>query len=554
MKRIKEATILALSMSILTGCGNSNSSVTKAQTSGEDTVVTVAQATDVISWDTCIATDGTSFLAQMMFTSGLMKTGDDGLPQCDLAEDYTVSEGGLVYTFTIRDDAVWSNGDEVTADDFVYAWKRLIDPDTASEYNWLLETMNIEGAGAYDPDSGLSIDDLGAKAIDDKTLEVTLTKPTGFFLSLCAFPCTFPLNEKFVEECGDQYATSSENLLACGEYVLKEWNEGESFTFELNKDYWEYDELVDSGVVNTVTYRIITDTQTALMEYESGNIQVVTLSGEQVTANKSNPGYTPKLNAFNFYLSCNINNTDDKTLKNENARKAMSYALDRETIAEALNDGSVAAEGIIPFDLANNPDGSGSDFRDDNGKLVSYDVDTAKEYYLKASEELGTDTISIELLYGTDEGDSVIKAAEQIQSFLEEVGFSVTMNANPKKTRLSLMSDHDYQVALTRWGPDYADPQTYMDLFISTNASNNAGGYNSEEYDALIQEAECGTVSDEERWNDFLEAEKILIEEDMGVIPVYQSGGAMLISPSITGIVFHQIGGDDYKHIKLTGK
>lgn len=552
MVNLRKPFITALALTMLAGCSSSSTTETATASSSSTTKdsVTIAQATDVISWDTCIATDGTSFLAQMMFTSGLMTTGSDGLPREDLAESYEVSDDGLVYTFHLREEAVWSNGDPVTADDFVYAWKRLIDPDTASEYNWLLETMNVVGAGAYDSESGLSLDDLGVKAVDDKTFEVTLTKPTGFFLSLCAFPCTFPLNEAFVEEKGDQYATSADNLLSCGEYKLVEWKEGESFTFELNENYWEYEDLVADDIVSTVSYRVIQDTQTALMEYESGNIQVVTLSGEQVTANKDNDGYTPKLNAYNFYLSCNINNTDDPTLKSENVRKAMSYALDRETIASALNDGSVAAEGIIPFDLANNPDGSGNDFRDDNGALVSYDEDKAKEYYEAACEELGTDSISIELLYGSDEGDSVIKAAEQIQSFLEEVGFSVTMNANPKKTRLSLMSDHDYQVALTRWGPDYADPQTYMDLFVSTNSSNNAGGYNNAEYDSLVAEAESGTVSDEERWADFLEAEKVLIEEDMGVIPVYQSGGAMLISPEITGIIFHQIGGDDYKHIK----
>ena len=553
MAKLKKSITSALALTMLAGCSSSTAASEKTSSSSggaNNDVVTIATATDVISWDTCIATDGTSFLAQMMFTSGLMWTGEDGLPECDLAEDYTVSDDGLVYTFTIRDDAVWSNGDPVTANDFVYAWRRLIDPDTASEYNWMLSTMNVKGAEAYDPESGAAVEDLGIVALDDKTLEITLTKPTGYFLSLLAFPTQFPLNEEYVEGLGDQYATSADNLLSCGAYVIKDWTPGESYSFVLNENYWDYDNMVADGIVNEVDYRVIQDTQTALMEYEAGNMQVVTLSGEQVTANKDSDGYTAKLNAFNFYLSCNINNTDDETLKSVNVRKAMSYALDRDTIADSLNDGSIAAEGIIPFELASNPDGSGNDFRADNGALVSYDVDEAKKYYEEACEELGTDSISIELLYGSDEGDSVIKAAEQIQSFLEAAGFEVSLNAKPKKERLNLMSDHDYQVALTRWGPDYADPQTYMDLFVSTNTSNNSGGYDSEEYDALVAEAESGTVSDVDRWNDFLEAEKVLISEDMAVIPVYQSGGAMLISPDITGIVFHQIGGDDYKHIK----
>lgn len=550
MKNLRMAMITALSITLLAGCSSTNSSSSSTASSDvkKDTV-TIATATDVLSWDSSLATDGSSLTAERMFTSGLMVTGDDGLPECDLAEDYTVSEDGLVYTFTIKDDAVWSNGDPVTANDFVYAWKRLIDPDTGSDYNWLLETMNVVGAEAYNPDSGLSVDDLGVKAIDEKTFEVTLTKPTGYFLSLLVFPSTFPLNQSYVEEKGDQYATSAENLLACGVYKLKEWKEGESFTFELNEEYWNYDKLVEDGVVNTIIYRVINDTQTALMEYEAGNMQVVTLSGEQVTANKDSDGYTPRLTAYNFYLSLNINNTDEETLKNGNVRKAMSYALDRDTIADSLNDGSIASTGIVPQDFAYNPDGSGDDFRKNNGALVSYDLDQAKQLYETACEELGKDSISIELLYGTDEGDSVIKAAEQIQAFLEEVGFDVTLNGKPKKERLSLMNEKDYEVALTRWGPDYADPQTYLDLFTSTTPTYNYGGYSNAEYDALVSEAESGTVSDEERWEDFLKAEKILIEEEMGAIPVYQSGGAMLISPEITGIVFHQVGGDNYKHI-----
>lgn len=549
MANFKKVVTGGLALAMLAGCSSGSKTSTTSGTSSTGGKVTVATATDVISWDNHIATDGTSFIAQSMFMGGLMALDANGLPVEDLAESYEVSDDQLTYTFHIREDAKWANGDDLTAEDFVYAWKRIINPDLASEYAFILETANIVGAGAYDPSSGLSVDDLGVEATDDKTLVVTLDKPTGFFLSLLAFPSFFPLNEEFVEGLGDQYATSAENLLACGPYVLDEWNAGESYTFSLNEDYWNYDELSKDGTASTVTFKVIQDTQSALMSYEAGDMQVVTLSGEQVTANESTDGYTARLQGYNFYLSLNVGHTDDPTLQNLNVRKAMSYALDRETIASSLNDGSVAAEGIIPFQLAYNPDGSGNDFRDDNGPVVEYDAEQAKEYYDKACEELGTDTIELEFLYGTDEGDSVIKAAEQIQSFLEEVGFSVTLNAKPKKERLNLMNEHDYQVALTRWGPDYGDPQTYMDLYVSTNTANNSGGYSNKEYDAFVADAESGNVTDEERWQDFLDAEKILVQEDVGIIPVFQAGGAMLISPSISGIEFHSAGVDNYRHI-----
>ena len=232
--------------------------------------------------------------------------------------------------------------------------------------------------------------------------------------------------------------------------------------------------------------------------------------------------------------------------QNENVRKAMLFAIDRDSLVKSLNDGSIAAEGIIPWKLAANPV-SGADFREDQGSLVAYDVDKAKEYYAKACEELGMDKLTINLLYGTNEGDSVIKAAEQVAYYLEEVGFEVNLVAKQKKERLALMTDGDYDVALTRWGPDYADPQTYMDLFVSTNTSNNAGRYNSAEYDANVAAAEA-TTDLAERWQYFLAAERNLVADDAGDIPVFQAGGAMIIRPGVTGIQFHSAAVDNYRH------
>lgn len=233
--------------------------------------------------------------------------------------------------------------------------------------------------------------------------------------------------------------------------------------------------------------------------------------------------------------------------QNENVRKAIAYAIDREAVAKSLNDGSVAAEGIIPFKLASNPV-TGADFRDDAGKIVSYDVDQAKQFYATACEELGKKELSIDLLYGTNEGDSVIKAAEQIAYYLEEVGFKVNLVSKQKKERLQMMTDGDYEVCLTRWGPDYADPQTYMDLFVSTNTSNNSGRYNSATYDQLVADAEA-SLDMTERWNKFIEAEKQLVAVDFGDIPVFQAGGAMIIRPTISGIEFHSAAVDNYRHI-----
>ena len=540
---------MLLALLILVGCGGSKEEEGGESTDGEASskTVTVVSSLDVISMDTAIATDGTSFIAQTMCLAGLMELDANQNPIPDLAESYTVSDDGLVYTFKIRDDANWANGDPVTAADFVYGWQRVVDPEIASEYNWMMETANIVNGNCYDPDSGLTKEDLGVKALDEKTFEVTLTKPTGFFLSLLAFPVFFPANQAFVESCGDQYALSVDNMLSCGPYVFSSWTAGYSYEFDLNEAYWDYDNYVAKNTAEKVVFRVIADTQTSLLEYDSGNLQTVILSGEQVNANKDAEGYTSKLTGYLYYLLLNINNSSNTDLQNSNIRHALSFALDRETIAAALNDGSVAAEGIVPFALAGNPD-TGADFRADSGKLVSYDLDEAKELYAAGVAELGHD-VTIELLYGTDEGDSVIKAAEQIQFYLEEVGFTVNLNGKPKKERLQLQKDHTFEISLTRWGPDYGDPQTYMDLFLSSNTSNNQGGWASAAYDEDVLKAESGEVDSLERWNLFVDAEKILVEDEAGVIPVFQAGGAMLISPSISGIEFHSAGVDNYRHI-----
>ncbi len=563
---MKKLLIILIAMFMLFGCGS------KSEESGSDVAssseVTIQVPADIMSMDPQLATDGQSFTAQNLCFAGLLQLDADGNPVPDMAEDYTVSDDGCVYTFTLR-DSYWSNGDKVTANDYVYAWKRLVSPELVSDYNWILETANVVGAGCYDPDSGLTVDDLGVKALDEKTLEVTLTQPTGFFTQIVTFPSTFPLNEKFYESVGDQYALKLENILFCGPYKMTSWDASYGYTFELNDSYYDY-ENYKAKYAEKLNFRIVSDTQSALLDYNAKNIDVVALSGAQVKANENVEGFIKKLGSYNFYLMFNISYLKDdanQATANMNVRKAIAYGIDREDIASTLNDGSVATYGIIPNKLAANPE-TGADFREDAGDLLSFDQDLAKQAYADACKELGVDKISLNLMYSSDQGDPEIVTATRIAAQLEEIGFEVELNAQVKKSRLNvyqhvnteengatLPEDEwyaDFEVSLTRWGPDYGDPQTYMDLFKSANISNNNGGYKSEKYDALIAEAEAAGTSSIDRWNDFIEAEKVLIAEDYGVTPVFQNGSAMLINPRMSGIEFHSASVDVYRHIVVS--
>ncbi|MBQ1910897.1 MAG: peptide ABC transporter substrate-binding protein [Erysipelotrichaceae bacterium] len=542
---MKKLLSLLMIMLLLVGCsgGNNGGGGDAAPADGGSdavTVVTLQAPTPLISMDPVVVTDGTSFSALTMCFSGLMSLDADGNPVPDAAESFTVSDDGTLYTFKLRDGAVWSNGDPVTANDFVYAWDRMRSEESAADYAFLWDICAVE---SY-------------KAVDDLTFEVKLSSPSGFFLGLTAFPSMFPINAKVAQEKGDQYALSTGDMVYNGPYTMTGWTAGYSFEFEQNPTYWDAANF-DANYAKKVIFREITDTQTALMEYESGNLDTVSLSGEQVDANSSAPGFVNRLAGYMYYLTINMgNNHHNRTgaadLSNANIRKAISFAIDREEIARVLNDGSVAAGGIVPIDLAANP-ATGADFREDQGYIVSYDEAKAKDFYAKGVAELGHD-VTFDLLYGSDEGDSIIKAAEQVQSYLEAVGFTVNLNPKPKKERLDLAGtadDHDYDVMLTRWGPDYADPQTYMDLFLTESVDYNDGGYSSEVYDSLVHDAEFGAgVSDANmRWSLFLEAEKQLIVEDAAVVPVFQAGGAMIISQKISGIEFHSAAVDSYRHI-----
>ncbi|MFV0255142.1 MAG: peptide ABC transporter substrate-binding protein [Erysipelotrichaceae bacterium] len=536
MKMFKKFLIISLVLLLMAGCGGSG------DTAGtNDDNVVIANETDIASMDLHIATDGTSFEAITLGFAGLTELSSSNEPLADMASNWDVSDDGKVYTFYLA-DTNWSNGTPVTAHDFVYAWKRLVSEETASEYSFIMGVVDVVNANEILAGNA-SVDELGVKALDDKTFEVTLNKPVDFFLGLMAFPSFFPLNEEFVESQGDQYALTAENMIYNGPYVMESWTPGSDYSFVLNDQYYKAD------TINTkkVSFRFVQDTQTAMLEYQSGNIDLVKLTGEMVDAYGSDEGFNNVLQGFLWYLSLNFEVVE---LQNHNLRMAISYAVDRETIANSvLKDGSVPAEGIVPRALAIGP--TGNDFRDDSGVLIAYDPSKAASYYQAAVAELGGD-VNIELLFEDTESSKAV--AEYIQSNLEEnlPGISVTLNSKPKKTRLDLQQNGEYQMALHRWGPDYADPQTYLDLFLKDSVSNY-GNYDSEKYTSLVNEGTNGaSASDSDaRWQLLLDAEKTLISEDMAVVPVYQNGGAYMINPKLSGFEFHSAGVNNFRHIKF---
>lgn len=524
------------SMMVLAACGGANSDGAEEDVAAGETaggVLNVQVDVEVATMDPQMATDGTSFEVIANTIEGLYTLDESGVAVPSLAEKTDVSEDGLTYTFTLK-DATWSNGTPVTADDFVYAWQRLADPDTASEYYYIMGIAGVVNAdeisaGEKDPE------ELEVTAIDEKTLEVKLNHPVPFFESLMAFPSFFPMNQAFFEEAGENYGTSADTLIANGAFEITSY-EPAATTIELEKnpDYFD----ADNVSLNGIKYQVIKDTQQAMLSYQNGDLDVVTLAGEQVDLFKEDPDFQTIQAGFLWYISPN---TKVPGLENAHLRKALAQAFDKEYIAETvLKDGSNAADYMIPEGLAVDPEGV--DFRETTGTYLEFDPAAAQEALALAKEELGKDSLTFTMII--EDTESSINVAQVLKSQIEENldGVTIEIEQMPKKTRLDRMNVGDYELALTRWGPDYADPMTYADLFL-TDSGNNKGFWSNAKYDELVNSSLDGELSldSEARWTALQEAESILLE-DAGILPVYQKGNAVMVKSNVTGVDFHTVG------------
>ena len=504
--------------------------------SGED--LNIMLETPVESLDPQQATDGTSFEVIADYTDGLMQMDADGKAVNALAESYEISDDGLTYTFHIREDANWSNGDPVTAADFVFAWQRAVDPEVASEYSYMLSDIG-QVVNAQDIiDGAKDKSELGVTAVDDKTLEVQLIVPVSYFLSLMYFPTFYPVNEAFFETCADTFATSPETTLSNGAFVLDEYQPAAT-TIHLtkNEDYYGADTVKLPGL----SYQVIQDSQQALMSYQNGDLDTTLINGEQVDQVKDDPEFEAIGAGYLWYISPNLQAV--KELDNLNIRYALTLALNRESITtDVLKDGSKPTFTAVPMDFAAGPDGS--DFSADQEKfsdVCRYDADAAVDYWNKGLEELGISELTLTMIHDAD--DAPIKVAQVVKEQLETTlpGLTVELQQMPKKERVERMQEGDFELGLTRWGPDYADPMTYLGMWITNNA-NNYGFWSNKDYDAIIDECTTGetAMDPEARWAALYDAEKIVMDEAV-IFPLYTQSNAQLISSNVSGIEFHPV-------------
>ena len=527
---------------------------TEGGASGEldsEQVLNLMESAEIPTMDSALAEDTVAFNILNNVNEGLYRLNQENLAEPAMAEgEPEVSEDGLTYTFKLR-EANWSDGTPVTAQDFVFSWQRAVDPATGSPYGPYMMAGTIKNAAAI-AEGKMDKAELGIEATDEKTLVVTLERPVPYFLSLMSFGTFLPQKEDFVAEKGGAYASNSDNLLFNGPFILTNWDgTGLTWSMEKNPEYWD----AETVKLQTINVDVVKDAGTGLNLYNSGEKDRTGLSGEFAMQYADDPEVIRILEPSIFYMKFNQERNGQPTvLANENIRRAISLAFNKQDLVDVvLANGSLPANYLVPTEFTF--DENKEDFRDVNGDMNEYNAEEAKKLWAQGMEEEGLTEVTIEYL--GDDTETAKKMNEYLKAQLEEnlEGLTISIKTVPFNVRLELDEAQDYEIQNSGWGPDYQDPMTFIDLFV-TGSPQNKMGYSNPEFDALVESAKGELALDiPARWDAMAQAERILIEEDAAIAPIYQRGGMALQKPYVNDIVVHPFGGDySYKWAYISGK
>ncbi len=531
------ALVFILSMA-LTACGPREEASTPTNAPAEPKVFRMAIGSEPPNLDPQLGTDSVSILIDNAVLEGLVRV-YNGNVVAGMAETWDISEDGLTYTFHLR-DAQWSDGQKVTAQDFEYSFLRLLDPATASEYAF--QGYYIVNGEEFNTGKITDATQVGVKALDEKTLEIKLKAPTKYFLALTGFLSFMPSRKDLVEQYKEGYAADASKAVYNGPFILKDWQHDASVTVEKNPNYWNKEAIK----LDKVEMTIVTDSKTAINMYEAGDIDIVGLSKDFIAqydaAGKANYFAT----GAEWYFQLNLKGKSAQTgkfLSNVNFRHAVGYAVDRQAFCDqVLKNGSTPAQRYILPLLAGSQDKFAKEYPYEYYPKTA-DVAKAKELLDAALKEIGTTADKMPSFeYLTDDSDVARTQAEAIQDMLSKnLGIKLEIKQVQFKQRLELMEAHDYDFSSSGWLPDYDDPMTYVDLWVTGGGHNNTN-WSNPKYDELIQFAKTSPDA-KLRADAMADAEKLLME-DGPIIPIYFRQGVFAIQPYVKGIIRNFIGAD----------
>ncbi|MHB1420886.1 MAG: peptide ABC transporter substrate-binding protein [Bacillota bacterium] len=511
---------------VVAGCGK------KAQTGDEGTkqeqVLTYNLSTEPETLDPAASTGKPEATVQMALFEGLTRLDANNQPVAGMAEKWEISDDGLVYTFHLR-DAQWNNGDPVIADDFVFGINRLLNPDLANEYAY--QAWYIKNAEKYS-NGKATAEEVGIKAIDDKTVEITLESATPYFLSLTAFPNLFPVDKKVVEANPDWYK-QPETYVSNGPFKLVTWEHQQQLVLEKNPTYWAADDVK----LDKITMTMVESETTELTMFQNDELDIAENPPTTEVRKLLDEGTAtmyPDLSTY-YYMF----NVKQKPFDDARVRKAFALAIDRQSIIDNVTQAfQKPALAYVPFGIVDVK--AGDDFRKVGGDFYKdNDVETAKQLLADAGYPDGKGLPEVKLLFNTNEGHQKIAEAIQ-QMWSKNLGAKVTLTNQEWGVYLQSRQAGDYQVARAGWGADYVDAMTFMDMWV-TGGGNNQTNWGNQQYDELIKTAK-NNPDPEVRVKAMHDAENILMDE-MPVMPIYFYTNVNMYKPWVKGVIVPMVGG-----------
>ena len=571
---------LVFVVSLLAGCGNPGTTTatptpdanpetsgtpapegTPAPSAGGPFEITLNIASEPQSIDPALnsAVDGAIMLGHMF--EGLMKWKDSGVEtpgsdgtctnaeltegQAESYEKVVNDDGTVTYTFKIRSDARWSDGKPVTAGDFVYSWQRLVTPETAADYNYMIDSVvnaNEIMAGDMDPT------ELAVSAPDDSTFVVTLTSDLPYFLEVCAFPATFPVRQDVTtKEDGtpnDQWTFDVASYLSNGPYKLTAWNHNSEIVMEPNEQYYDVANLGP----DKITFKLMDDQNAMLSGFNSGELDFIEDVPQAELPDLIASGDLKIVDYIGTYYVCY--QTQKAPFDDPRVRQAFTLAVDRTFIVDKVTQaGQVPANGFVPAGVYDAAGSTGDDFRTVGGAYYSIEGDAdysyeancekARELLADAGYPNGENFPVVEYLYNTSDAHKAV--AEALQNMWEtELGVKVTLNNQEWAVFLQTRKDGNYSIARNGWIADYNDPMSFLDMWL-TGGGNNDAQYANADYDAKIQEAK-NTTDPAARMKLIHEAEDIIMGQDWALNPLYFYTQKYMLSDRVGGMFYTPLG------------
>jgi len=536
--------VLAFS-TLLAACGSGSESGTGTSgQAGEGTAsqdLRINMSAEPPTFDPAQAKDSQTNTALKLMYEGLTRMGADGNPAPGVAEKWDVSEDGLKYTFHLRDNATWNNGEPVTAEDFAYAWEHVLSPDTAPASEYAYQLYYLKNGEAFNTGKIKDFSQVGVKVVDEKTLEVTLENPAPYWLGLTSFYTYYPVNKKNVE-ANDKWAAKADTMVTNGPFTLTTWTTGQQLAWTKNDKYWDKDNIK----LNTITASLVNSGATEYSSYQSGQLDYAgaptgEIPTDQIPAAKQQfpDQFQAKGIASTYYYEFN---NKEKPFNNAKIRKAFAMSINRQAIVDNVTlGGQIPAFGFVPPGIKGQTDEYRAEHKD---SYFKEDAAQAKTLLAEGMKEEGYTTLPpITLIYNSSEAHQKIALAIA-DMWKSNLGVDVKTENQEWSVFLNNRQSGNFQVARAGWTADYNDPMTFMDMWVTGGGNNNAG-YANPAYDKLIADAKA-TQDAAKRMDDMSKAEKMLIEDDMTVMPIYYYTSISLVKPNLKGIVVDFSGAIDF--------